>query len=124
MAITAPVLDGNTLAHVSAYSETPSHDGAVLTMADNSVVVQYASTTVRRVARLTWSNISSTAKGTVNTAVQAVVDDANGIVSFTSPDGDTFNVTRDSAVTPITWSGVSSSTGVLWTGTLVLREDT
>ena len=124
MAITAPVLDGNTLNHVSGYTETMGHDGATLTMADNSVVTQYSSTTVRRVARLTWSNITTTQRDTIDTALQALVDDADGIVSFTTPDGDTFNVSRDSAVTPVTWSGVRSSTGIRWTGTLVLREST
>lgn len=119
----APVLAGNTLAQVSAnrgFSYSVEYRGAMQVLADGSLQTDLVEDTKKRTFVLTWKNITTAQKGTIETAFHAVRKSA---VTFTAPDGQTANVTRSAQQKDLKWDTELKGDGsLLWSGSMTLVE--
>lgn len=118
-----PVLAGNTLAQVSVnrgFSYSVEYRGAAQQLADGSTQFDLVNDNAKRTFVLTWKNITSAQKATIETAFNAVRK-ASG--SFTAPDGQTATVIRDPNQKRLTWDVETKGDGTyLWSGSLTLVE--
>lgn len=113
-----------TLPQPSAFDETLEYRGSSRVMADGTLTTDLVDTSVQRAWSLTWTNLSTTDKGTVTTFITTL---AGGSTTFYPPQdagGSTsYTVTRDEALTPVTWTVIRDGSGALrWSTTITLRE--
>lgn len=95
MAITTPVLGGTTLPQVArndGYSETLELRGADTIMASGALHTDLVQSSGKRRFSLSWKAMTEAQVTTIETAWATV---KNASVSFTSPRGGSFTVTRD-----------------------------
>lgn len=114
----ATTLAGFVLAEPSEYEEDLKYRGGTVEMASGAQKVDLVQASGKRTVKLTWSNISATQKGVIETAL-AITKDTSA--SFTDPAGATFTVTTDGIAT-IKWKWVRAAAGFRYSGTLTLRE--
>lgn len=118
-----PVLAGTTLVQVSAnkgFSYSVEYRGSMQQMADGSTQIDLVADTPKRTFVLTWRNIPTAQKNTIETAFNAIRK-ASG--AFTAPDGQTATVTRDPNQKKLTWDTEVKGDGTyLWSGSLTLVE--
>lgn len=95
MAITTPALGGTTLPQVGSsdsYNETLELRGSDVVMASGAMKTDLVASSAKRKFELRWKGLTEANVSTVETA-WATVKTAS--VSFTSPRGGSFTVTRD-----------------------------
>ncbi len=119
----APILAGNTLAQVSAnrgFSYSIEYRGSMQVLADGSLQTDLVVDTAKRTFTLSWKNITSAQKTTIETAFHAA---RKGSVTFTAPDGQTANVTRSAQQKDLKWDTELKGDGsLLWSGSMTLVE--
>lgn len=119
----APILDSNTMAPVyyqKGFSYTAEYRGAFIQLASGSYVTDLVDGTVKRTFTLTWKNITSTQKTTIETAWASVKMVSK---AFTAPDSQTATVIRDPSQKQLKWDSELTGTGdLLWSTTMVLIE--
>jgi hypothetical protein len=119
----APVLAGSTLAQVSTqrgYSYAATYYGSAQGLADGSTQFDLVNDSKKRVFVLTWKNITTAQKDTIEAAWHAIRK-ASG--AFTAPDGQTATVQRDSQQKQLKWDTELRGDGVLlWSGSMTLVE--
>jgi hypothetical protein len=95
MAITTPALGGTTLPQVGSsdsYTETLELRGSDVIMASGAMKTDLVTSTAKRKFELRWKGLTEAQVATVETAWATVY---TASVSFTSPRGGSFTVTRD-----------------------------
>lgn len=119
----APILAGNTLAPVyfqKGFKYGIEYRGASQQLADGTTQFDLVSDTAKRTFVLTWKNITTAQRDTINTAYNAIRK-ASG--AFTAPDGQTATVTRDPQQKRLDWDPEMRGDGtLLWSGSLTLVE--
>jgi hypothetical protein len=117
------------LPQVSSYSETIFFAGNAHTMADANIKFQYVDVTRRRRFTLGWSYISASEYATIETAINAIPGDDDGVFTFYPPDSASgISVTFDPSAMEWTWNAITVPNGTagekkfLWSGTWVLLE--
>jgi hypothetical protein len=122
MAITTPSLGGTTLpqiARADGYTERLELRGVDVVMASGAMATDLVNSTAKRKFELRWKALTESQVTTLETA-WATVKTAS--VSFTSPRGGTFTVTRDveSKELELKWYG--AGTGMRADASMKLRE--
>ena len=124
MAPTQPVLASNNLPHPApdGYRETVEFRGASTEMADGTVVYDLVNSTAKHVFILKWQNLTTTQRGTVETA-WAAIKSSYSASNYTAPTGTSYTVTRDPGQRTLDWQAQIVAGGTLrWSGELRLRE--
>lgn len=120
---TTPVLAGYTLPQVAAnrgYNYSVEYWGGMTQMADGSMAIDLVNDSAKRKFELTWKNITTAQKATVESAFNAI---RKASASFTGPDGQTATVTRSAAQAVLKWDTELKGDGtILWSGSLTLVE--
>mgnify|MGYP001270046272 CR=1 FL=1 len=121
MAISAPILAGYTLAHVSGYEDSTEFRGGVLRPASGAPIFQNVHAGVKKVFRLEWAGLTDAQKATVISAWTAL---AEASASFTPPTGGSaVTVKRSPDQSSLRWRSTAASGGrLLWETTLELVE--
>lgn len=120
MAVTAPVLDGVTLAHPNKYSCPLEFRGGASEKADGSLQFDLVQSSAKRKFTMEWPALTSTQAGSVETAWGGL---DSGTASFTAPDGSTYTVTRDASGGGLDKEMfVIASGGIRWRMKISLRE--
>ena len=122
MAITQPILSGNTLAYPDAeggHVKTTSYRGGVSMMADGTQVTDLVAATAKRSVKLKWSTLTSAELATLLTAFEAVKAAA---AAYTDLDAAVFNVTLDGMYELATTSRLTAGGVVRYATELKLRE--
>ena len=123
---TRPTLGGTELPYPSAFSVTRQHRGSSHVMANGAIVYQYTATTDRRRFVLTFTNIPASGSHSMNnvrTAWDNFPTDADGQLTFLSPENESVTVTKDPQADSITFNAVPvAGDTIVWTGTMTLLE--
>lgn len=119
----APILAGTTLVNVSAnkgFSYSVEYRGSMQALADGTTQIDLVSDTAKRTFTLTWKNITTAQKTTIETAFNAIRK-ASG--AFTAPDGQTATVMRDPSQKKLNWdTEVHGDGSYRWSGSMTLVE--
>jgi hypothetical protein len=119
----APVLAETTLAYVSAnkgFSYSVEYRGSMQALADGTVQTDLVSDTKKRTFVMTWKNITTAQKNTIEGAFHAIRK-ASG--AFTAPDGQTATVTRSPQQKDLKWDTELKGDGsYLWSTSMTLVE--
>ena len=113
-----------TLPQPSTFSEALEYRGSSRIMADGTITTDLVDSSVQRVWNITWTNLSTSDQGTVNTFITTL---AGGSTTFYPPQdsgGSTsYTATRDENLTPVTWTVIRDGAGALrWSTSITLRE--
>ena len=113
MAITAPVLGGTTMAqvgHRDSYNETLELRGGDIITANGTMLTDLVQASAKRKFELKWVGLTEAQVSTIETAWATV---ATASVSFTSPRGGTYTVTRDTGAMALDIRLYGSGAGVV-----------
>lgn len=122
MAITQPILAGNTLAYPDAESghvKTPMYRGGVLEMADGTQITDLVQASAKNTIKLKWSTLTAAELATLLTAWAAVKASSG---SYTDVDGVVYTVTLDGLGELPTTSRLVAGGLVRYATELKLRE--
>lgn len=124
MPITAPVLGGATLPHVSEYTEREAFRGGASVMVNGAVRFDLVTVAAKRTFVLKFRGLTAAQKTAVRNAYNAVKDTPT---SFTPPTDGTptaTNVTWSDESYLLEWeaTSVNAGTRILWETTMTLRE--
>ena len=125
MAITAPILAGVPLPHVSGYTFRQGFRGAATVFVNGGMKVDLAALGAKRVFVLTWRGLTTTQMNTINTRFNAVRDIATPFVPpRDSGSAETVNVTWVENQLELEWTATSANNGqvILWETVMQLRE--
>lgn len=117
--MSAPQLGGTTLADPSAQPLIREYRGGGRVMANGTVNFDLVASGVKRRWELTWTNISSAARDTINTALDSL---GASTATFIDAEGNTYTVSRDESLTPVSWVPVPVVGGFVWSASVTLRE--
>ena len=92
MAVSAPVLAGQTLASPITYRKTRTYRGGRQIMASGALVTDLVSTTAKHRWELGWALLTDAQYTTLRTAYDAIKDTSG---SYTDVDGVVYTVTLD-----------------------------
>ena len=122
MALT-PILGGTTLPEPqekSGFVVTREYRGGTRIMASGALSQDLVQSGVKRVFKLTWQNISTADRTTIDDEVD---DLAGTTATFDTATMSETTVTLNDGLTPVEWVASLAGNGDLrWTGTLELRE--
>lgn len=110
-----------SVAHSDGYSESLELRGSNVIMASGAMVTDLVVSTAKRKFELRWRGLTENQVSTIETAWATVY---TASVSFTSPRGGSFTVTRDEGAMTLdmTWYGTGKANTVLADVTMRLRE--
>jgi len=121
--MTAPILAGTTLPDVNAnkgFSYSVEYRGSMQALADGTVQTDLVTDTAKRTFTLSWKNITTAQRDTINTAFNAIRK-ASG--AFTAPDGQTATVIRSPQQKDLKWDTELKGDGSdLWSASMTLVE--
>lgn len=112
-------LGGYTLPDPYDYDVEMDYPGGIQVMADNSVVEDHVTATVKRRWTLKFRTLSASEVTTLRSVFAAV---AGASASFTDIEAGTYTVTRDESQRTLTFTPQYTTRGLRWGCTLSLRE--
>lgn len=115
----APTLAGSTLAKPNEYSEDRAFRGGTVELADGTQHTDLVQASAKRTFRLEWTALSSTEKGTLQSAFDAMV--TAGTATYLDLDAASYTVSADGQA-EIEFRAVKAAGGKRWAATLNLRE--
>ncbi len=115
----SPTLASNTLAEPQEYTETREFRGGAVVLADGTQHTDLVQASAKRLFRLEWVALTTTQKGTLQTAFDAML--AAGTATYEDLDAVSYTVTADGQAS-IEFRAVKASGGKRWAASLALRE--
>lgn len=121
MAVSAPVLAGQTLATPQEYERKRQYRGGRQIMLDGSTVVDLVSTTAKHEWQLSWGLMTDAQYATLQTAFDALKDTSG---AYTDIDGAAYTVSLD-GVPEVTKEAVKAAGAgnVRWQVSITLRQE-
>lgn len=112
-------LAGTQLPAPASYDIEIEYRGAVATMADGSQQTDLVNANAKRLWTLTFDNLDSTDRATVETAYGATVAAAS---STFYDEGNTSRTVTNNALDTVKWSVIKAASGYRFSGSIKLRE--
>jgi hypothetical protein len=106
MAVTQPVLESQTLAYPTEYTEQRLYRGTATEMADGSERIDLVNANAKHEFTMSWVGLTAAQKATITTAFDTLKSSYSAN-NFTSPNGTTYTVTRGSELSWTTFISVA-----------------
>lgn len=117
--MSAPTLDGETLTYPNEYDEGREFRGGTVELADATQHTDLVQAAAKRRFRLEWVALTTTEKGTLQTAFDGMV--TGGSATYEDMDSASYTVTADGEA-ELVFKAVKTAGGKRWAVTLELRE--